>query len=99
MNGRSRKSIISHLFHEEEIPAAEYAWNNPQELRFIRKSPMGEGKNNSERAKKNIAKKRERGVQYYNLYEFEFNGKTWHMKMEVVLKGQNLVEQFYSLTP
>lgn len=97
--GRSRRAVISHLFHEDEIPAAEYAWNNPQELRFIRKSPMGEGKGDSEKAEKNITKKRDRGVKYYNLYEFEFNGKTWHMKMEVVQKGQNLVEQFYSLTP
>ncbi len=98
--GHSRKSVINHLFHEEEVPAAEYVWNNPQGLHFVRKSPLGEGKDMAtEKAQKNIAKKTARGVRYYNLYEFEFNGKMWHMKMEVVQKGQNLVEQFYSLTP
>ena len=99
-NGQSRKAVIAHLRHEEEIPAAEYAWSNPQELHFVKKSPLGEGKDMStEKAQNNIARKTARGVQYYNLYEFEFNGKTWHMKMEVIQKGAALFEQFYSLVP
>lgn len=99
-NGRSRKAVIAHLRHEEEIPAAEYAWSNPQELHFVKKSPLGEGKDMStEKAQNNIARKTARGVQYYNLYEFEFNGKTWHLKMEVIQKGAALFEQFYSLVP
>ncbi len=99
-NGQSRKAVIAHLRHEEEIPAAEYAWSNPQDLHFVKKSPLGEGKDMStEKAQNNIARKTARGVQYYNLYEFEFNGKIWHIKMEVIQKGEALFERFYSLVP
>ncbi len=99
-NGQSRKAVISHLRHEEEIPAAEYAWSNPQDLRFVKKSPLGEGKDMStEKAQNNIARKTARGVQYYNLYEFSFSGKIWHIKTEVIQKGDALFERFYSLVP
>ena len=48
----------------------------------------------TEKAIKNIDKKKKRGVESYNEYQFEFKGKTWNIKLEVLRGG---TEQFYSI--
>ena len=45
-------------------------------------------------ARKNVNKKKKRGVIRYNLYEFEQEGKIWWIKLEETNRG---LEQFYSL--
>jgi len=43
--GEARRHLIDHIWSEDELKAAQYAWEHPEELRFVRKSPLGEGKN------------------------------------------------------
>lgn len=95
-NGSARKFLIDHCVNSEEIEAAEYIWNNPQELQFMKHERLGEVKDMAtEKAQKNIAKKRERGVTSYNLYSFRFKQKTWKVKLEVY---HNNTEKFYAIT-
>lgn len=95
-NGSARKFLIDHCVNSEEIEAAEYIWNNPQELQFIKHERLGEVKDmTTEKAQKNIAKKRERGVTSYNLYSFRFKQKTWKVKLEAY---DNNFERFYAIT-
>ena len=94
-NSESRKLFIGHLYSEEEAIAAEYIWEHPENLRFIEKSELGAVKDmTSQKAQKNIAKKLQRRVTHYNLYEFEYEGVTWRVKLE---SFQNGTEQFYSI--
>ncbi len=91
----SRRNLINHCRNEEELKAAEFIWNNPNELKFVEPSKLGEVKDmNKASDAANIAKKELRGVISYNLYEFEHNGKKWKVKLEVLKNGS---EQFYSI--
>lgn len=85
----------SHCYNKEEVEAAKYIWENPDKMRFIRKSPLGEGKNMEDPYDmKNIQKKKDRGVKEYMIYEFDYKGKTYTLKTELHEKG---FEQFYSM--
>lgn len=65
-------------------------------MKHLKVSPLGEGKDlTSPKVVKNIKKKRERGVVAYHLYEFKYNGKIYHLKLEEHRLG---FEQMYSLT-
>lgn len=91
----SRKNLIEHLYSKGEIPAAEFAWENPEALRFVKRSELGEGKDLTNQIKKaNIEKKIKRHVLHYNLYKFNFEGQIWYVKLEALENG---AEQFYSL--
>lgn len=88
--------ILNHAASEEEIDALKFIWNNPNKLKYVRISPLGEGKDlTSPKDIKNIKKKKERGVVAYHLYEFKYNGKIYHLKLEEHRLG---FEQMYSLT-
>lgn len=44
--------------------------------------------------RKNVESKRERGVEKYVVYTFEYGGEIWRVKLELI-KGE--YEQFYAL--
>lgn len=85
---KTLKRLLNHCFSLDELDAAKYLWTNPDKLQYVRNSPMGEGKDMDDPAtKKNIDKKKERGITSYNLYAMNFNGRTWDVKLEVHEKG------------
>lgn len=87
--------IINHCVSADEIDAVLYVWQHPESLRNPRISRLGEGKDlTTERAQKNIAKKRKRGVEEYIEYEFDYAGQTWLIKTEHHRAG---FEQFYHI--
>ena len=93
--GEARNNLINHIYNEEELMAATYAWKHPEQLRFVRNSPLGEVKNlNTPKDAANIAKKRGRNVTSYNQYEITFNNAVWSVKMEV---KDDRKEQFYHI--
>lgn len=96
---RSDKPLERALIHcknKEEIEMLEYIWNNPDVLQYVRYSILGEGKDiNNEKDRRNIEKKRKRGVVGYCLYQFSYNKKIFFYKTEEHRKG---FEQFYSFT-
>lgn len=87
--------IINHCVSADEIDAVRYIWQHPDSMRNPCISPLGAGKDmTSERAKKNIEKKRKRGVEEYIEYEFEYAGQMWSIKTEHHRAG---FEQFYHI--
>ncbi len=94
-SGEPRRNLIDHLYSQEELSAAEYAWNNPTVLKFVERSELGAVKDMTKlSSQKNIAKKQKRKVTHYNLYEFGYGGKTWNVKLEALENG---TEQFYCM--
>ena len=91
-----RKMLLHHCRHDYDVDAAVYAWNNPGCLQFVRESPLGEGKDlSSEKDRENIRKKKEElGFTAFHLYRFEFNDRSFDVKLAVV---KDRYEQFYSL--
>lgn len=93
--GEARNLLIKHLRSDEYVTAAIYIWNHPEELRFVRNSPLGEGKDlNLPKDIANIEKKKARHVTSYNQYQIDINGETWMVKMEVISDKR---EQFYHI--
>lgn len=93
---KSLERLLNHTISEEEIDALKFIWNNPNELKHLRVSPLGEGKDlTSPKDIKNIKKKRNRGVVAYHLYEFKYNNVVYYLKLEEHRLG---FEQMYSLT-
>jgi hypothetical protein len=75
--------IINHCSNAEEINAVKYAMNNIDVLRYRRTRPLGDNKDMSaSKDRKNLYRKRKRGVEEYIEYEFEYNGTTWLLGME-----------------
>ncbi len=90
---KSLKRLVNHCLSLDELDAAKYLWLNPGKLRFVRESPMGEGKDMEDpKAQKNIAKKQERGIVGYNQYSLKYDGRKWDVKLEEHEKG---FEQMY----
>ena len=90
------KRMLSHCYDVEEIEAAVHIWTHPEKLNYVAPSPLGENKNMSDpKVQKNIREKIKRGVVMYHVYEFQYKGKTWSVKLEEHRKG---FEQFYFLT-
>lgn len=86
--------FLSHSLTMEELEAAKYIWNNPNELNFVKPSVFGEVKDLTKPSDlKNLANKQKRGVVGYNVYEFTYKGKSWELKLE---EHKNGFEQFYS---
>lgn len=91
-----RNTFLKHCHHDYDVDAAVYIWNKPDKLKFIRVSPLGEGKDMSlPENQANIRKKREElhFVQFHQ-YEFTYKGRTFEVKLALCQKGY---EQFYSL--
>ena len=95
VSGKVRGRLLKHAHHDYDVRAAIYAWNNPNELSFVKPSKLGEGKDMTDpKDIANIRKKEERGVVGYNIYRLEYKGKTFVLKME---KTKYNYEQFYSI--
>lgn len=93
---KSLKTLLKHSFTEDDINAAMSIPYHLNELKFIRTSYLGEGKDmKDQEVKKNIANKIKRGVIQYNIYSYSYNGKRWLVKMEVRFDGK---EYLYSFT-
>ena len=72
---KSLKRCIVHAKDEEEANIFKYVAENAQSLQFVRKSELGENKNERDKADaKNIHRKEKRGVMFYNVYELEKDG-------------------------
>ena len=94
-SGKNRKMFINHCRSEAELEAAEYIWSNPDMLEYVGSTALGYVKDmDNEKDRKNVAKKKKRGVQIYNEYKFKFNGNTWYVKLEETNMGNEL---FYSI--
>lgn len=93
---KQRDKLLDHCFHDYDVEAAVHIWNNPNDLVFVRESPLGEGKDltDPEEVKKLKKKKKELKVTTFNQYEFTFGGKTFVTKLGQHREGY---EFFYSL--
>jgi len=82
------KRGLAHAYTKEEANMFEWLPKNLNALRFIRFSPLGEGKDlTSAKDAANIAKKKARGVTGYNVYEIKVDNILWSVKTEIV-KGK-----------
>lgn len=95
---QTKKSFKRGIGHARNIEEAEMFVEINQhisELRPIRISRLGEGKDLSDpKDVANLQKKRDRGVTAYHIYEFEFGGDTWVIKTEIY---KNRSEAVYAL--
>lgn len=87
--------LLSHCYNTEELNAAIYFWNNPHKLSSPRISVLGENKDMSKpQNRKNIERKKKRGVREYIEYHGRFNNADWVVKTE---RHKNGFEQFYCI--
>ena len=81
-------ALINHCFTFSRLKAALYLRGHIDELIFVRKSEFGEGKDLSKsKDRKNLKRKKRRGVAYYNLYSWKYMGINYDVKLEVNKKG------------
>ena len=96
-SNKARKAVINHIRNQEELEAANYAWENPDKLRFKEYEQLGARKNMADQKDRaNVEKKEKRGIVGYNSYEFTYNSKKWIFGMEVKKNG---VEIPYYIKP
>lgn len=91
-----RNTFLKHCHHDYDVDAAVHIWNNPTDMRFVRTSPLGEGKDMSlPKNQANIEKKRQKlHFVEFKQYEFDYQGRTFEVKLALCEHGY---EQFYSL--
>ena len=87
----SKKWFKSLYWHERtagEVKAMISFFTKPSKVKFVRISPLGEGKDLTDpKDVANIAKKQGRGVTHYNVYEFKMSDGVYQLKTEVRKKG------------
>ena len=94
---KSLKRAIAHARSVEQVELYGKIKDHLSSLRYIRESPLGEGKDlNNPDDIANIRRKQARHVTCYNVYEFSYHGITWTIKTEVY-KGRT--ETLYCLYP
>lgn len=82
------KSLYYHEINAGEVEAITAFYKKPSKAKFVRVSPLGEGKDMSnQRDIANIAKKKARGVTHYNVYELKTSNGVYLLKTEVREKG------------
>lgn len=84
-----RNTFLKHCHHDYDVDAAVHIWNNPTDMRFVRVSPLGEGKNMSlPENQANIEKKRSvlHFVEFHQ-YEFDYHGRTFEVKLALCEGG------------
>lgn len=85
---KSFKGLYYHEVNAGEVQAMISFYVKPSKVKFVRISPLGEGKDMSNPIDaKNIAKKRARGVTHYNVYEFNTSNGVYILKTEVRRTG------------
>ena len=93
----SFKLAIGHAKSFEELDMYVAFSTYIDRLIFIRKSPLGEGKDLSNpKDEANLIKKRSRGVSHYNTYILKIdNGDTWQIKTEVRRNKRETIYHLY----
>ena len=82
------KSLYWHEINAGEVEAMISFFTKPSKVKFVRISPLGEGKDMSNpKDIANIEKKRGRGVEHYNVYEFNTSNGMYLLKTEVRRRG------------
>lgn len=82
------KSLYYHEINAGEVEALTSFYKKPSKAKFVRISPLGEGKDMSNpRDIANVAKKKARGVMHYNVYELKTSNGVYLLKTEVRQKG------------
>ena len=82
------KSLYYHEINAGEVEAIIAFYKKPSKVKFVRISPLGEGKDmTNPRDIANVAKKKSRGVIYYNAYELKTSNGIYLLKTEVRQKG------------
>lgn len=90
--GKSQQRFLKHLHHDYDIDAGVFVWNNPEEMEFVRVSPLGEGKDlTKQEVLDNIERKKKRIVAEYLVYKVKYKDKTFLVKTERLIFGK---EQF-----
>ena len=94
---KSFKRAVGHARSVEQMEIYSNIRDYISSLKFVRESPLGEVKDltNPEDVA-NLARKQERHVTKYNIYELEHDGITWIVKLEVF---KDTIETVYSLYP
>ena len=62
VSGKVRGRLLKHAHHDYDVRAAIYAWNNPNELSFVKPSKLGEGKDMTDPKIILISARRKKGV-------------------------------------
>lgn len=84
----AKKELLSHTNNVQELDAARYVWNHPEKMRYVGNSPLGQGKDKTDiKDRKNIGKKKGKGVVSFSRYYFEYRGKTWLAKAARYKRG------------
>ncbi len=92
----SIKRSIVHAKNEAEADMFLYVASHSNAMDFKGKSELGENKDKGNLVdERNIAKKRKRGVLYYNVYEIEKGGETWIIKTEVCRNNTEIPYAIY----
>lgn len=92
----SIKRSIVHAKNEAEADMFLYIASHPNAMGFKGNSELGENKDMGSLVdERNIAKKRKRGVLYYNVYEIERGGETWIIKTEVCRNNTEIPYAIY----
>ena len=93
------KSILQHTHNENELKAALVIDRHISHLKFVRVSPLGEGKDmNNPVDVANINAKIKRHVTNYNSYEYRHSGNVFYVKTEQLKIRGNIFERLYSFT-
>ena len=95
---QTRKSFKRGISHARNISEAEMfveVNSHISELQYVRKSPLGEGKDlANQKDAANIQRKKDRGITHYNVYELTVGNTVWEVKTEVY---KNKAEAVYNL--
>ena len=87
--------LVKHAIKENQITALYYLKQDVSKLTFIRNSPLGENKDlKNPKDKRNIEKKKKRGVLSYNIYNLEILGENYTCFLEYHKDG---FEQLYAV--
>ena len=92
----SLKRSIVHAKDKAEADMFLYVASHFEKMNFKRKSPLGENKDTESTTDvNNIARKKKRGVLFYNVYEIEKDGQIWTVKTEVCENGTEIPYTIY----
>ena len=83
----SRKDFLHHATNKSELLAARHIWNHPEEMRHVRTSPFGEGKD-VVKDKASLDKKRSKGIIQYEEYGFKYGSNSFKVKTARYKNGQ-----------
>jgi len=96
---KTMKAILNHIYNNEQLKAALVINRNISSLKFIRVSPLGEGKDMTNPVDiANVQAKVAKGITNYNSYEYRYKGNVFYVKTEEVNIRGHIFERIYSFT-